>query len=636
MKHATIEKIAYSDRNKTIRNAIAAAIGAAGIGAVAREISSKKKKREMNDVSQSKNAIILQVKKSKFMEGLPTPDELAESRGESVVQAKEPAQIENQTVEPADKPTGNVIQDGDIASIKREILRNKGRKFDFFRKAAEKSEDKGDDGKPSGNDEKKDVKSVGSDKKEDKSESGRVLFRGSDGKFVSPTDPLAVADVEKSAEYEWGKGIYNTIAHPIDTLGVMWESAKKKPVEYTIGGIGAIYLASLISDAINKSRRERSKKMLDDAREEYVSILEGGENEKKAESDPRATAGAIVGASFVVPMAIGAIIANRIIENRRAAKKKEEEMSDSYPDDPVIMYKTSEDNAIRITPETALFGFLVKRAMILSAEEDEANMVKAAQAGQGESVWSKLRGAAQRAVQPVVEKVQPLVQPVVEKVRAGAEAVMPEPMSVDEAYEAFMPRLESADNNEHLLNYVKSVVDPHAYALNPAQKLKMFDDMTKGMNIRKRARLAMTLRDPELGPQLESKIKTSERMQKLIMGRATDDNYAESWGKFKGDRVNHYLNKELGLKNGGWLQSVLAWIINHTGLANYFARKKINSQFADWRAAASKQMAGGNPQNGQNQTPQGAGSTGTTSQQGGTQQTVGTNGQTADAGKPKQ
>lgn len=594
-----IEKAASPDRDQIIRNAVVAAIAAAGIGAVARDMHSKKKRREINDATQSKNAIVVDVKKSKFMEGLPTPDELAESRGESAAQAKAPAQIEAPAEKPVANPAENAVPGGDIAAMKREILKNKGRKVDFFRKAAETASVKVEEKKPVQEDEKGEEKKE--EKKEEKSESGRLLFRGSDGKFVSPTDPLAIADVEKDAEYDWMKGVVNTVAHPIDTLGVMWNAAKDKPVEYTVGAVGTIWLATLISDAINKARREKSKKTLDDARDEYVSILEGGGNEKTAQDDPRAAAGAILGAAFIAPAAIGAIITNKIIENRRAAKKKEEDMSDSYPDDPIIMYKTSEDKEMQITPETALFGFLVKRAMILSAEADEANMVKAAQAngqpsgGTPKGWWSRVWDTG----------------------KAAAGAAMDGPMDVDEAYGEFMPLLENPDNNEHLLNYVKSVVDPDAYALKPGQAEEMFENMTKGMDQRKKMRLGMTLKHPVLGPQLKSKIKTSERMQQLMMDRATSDNYADTWGKFKEDRVNHYLNKELGLKNGGWLQSLFAWIINHTGLANYFARNKITSQFDNWRAAAKNQMAGRNMQQGKTQSPAATGNAGTPPSQGG-------------------
>ena len=636
-----IEKAASPDRDQIIRNAVVAAIAAAGIGAVARDMHSKKKRREINDATQSKNAIVVDVKKSKFMEGLPTPDELAESRGESAAQAKAPAQIEAPAEKPVANPAENAVPGGDIAAMKREILKNKGRKVDFFRKAAETASVKVEEKKPVQEDEKGEEKKE--EKKEEKSESGRLLFRGSDGKFVSPTDPLAIADVEKDAEYDWMKGVVNTVAHPIDTLGVMWNAAKDKPVEYTVGAVGTIWLATLISDAINKARREKSKKTLDDARDEYVSILEGGGNEKMAEDDPRAAAGAILGAAFIAPAAIGAIITNKIIENRRAAKKKEEDMSDSYPDDPIIMYKTSEDKEMQITPETALFGFLVKRAMILSAEADEANMVKAAQANGGDSkgFWGQVGDVAKRSVLPPAAQLAmdgwnglKKAKPLLRKGVAAAGALMDGPIGVDEAYDKFMPLLENPDNNEHLLNYVKSVVDPNAYALKPGQKEEMFEKMTQGMDEKEKMRLGMTLKDPVLGPQLMSKIKTGERMQKLIMDRATSDNYADSWGKFKEDRVNHYLNTELGLKNGGWLQRLFAWIINHTGLANYFARNKITSQFNDWRAAANKQMAGGNTQQGKTQSPAATGSAGTPPQ-GGASSAAGASGAQTTAVAPK-
>ena len=556
------EKVAQDNRSKYVKAMLASAIAAAGIGAVAKNIKERKARAEANNVSSSSNTIVVPILKSRFMDGLPTPDELKKSRGEGAADttAQIPDQVKNH------QQNAELTPD-DIASKKKEIIG--GRKFDFFGKKAEKS---------SGSDKTK--KAVEGDKKDENGEEGkdgRVLFRDQNGKFVSPSDPVAVESVEKSAQdkgYDWLKGLYNAFAHPIDTAGVMYNAAKDKPVLMTAGAIGSIILATKISDYINKIRRERSKNRLDASRDKYVALLEGGDGEKTAQfniapdSDPRVAAGALIGGAFIIPLAITAMVTNRIIENRKNDKKREKEMSDSYPDEPVILYKTSEDKEIRISPETALFAIMVKSAMYESVEAEERKMAKEAQIGK------RVNGFIRNTINNGIDKVKQIGTNIVQN---AVQNAIPE-MSVDEASNTIMKMLENSNNNSYLLSLVR----------NPSGGLSedAMHDMAKSENPIDMYRLRMVMNNPQLRSQIINNVKTGKRMQNLIVDRATDDRYADSWGKFKAEKIDEMLTgRGWGLKQGGWLHKIFSWIINNTGLGNYFVKNNINDQFAKMREA---------------------------------------------------
>lgn len=537
-----------ADRSKYIKAMLASAIATAGIGAVAKNIKERKARAEANNVSSSRNTIVIPILKTRFMDGLPTPDELKKSRGEGAadVAAQIPGQVKN-------PPQNAELTPEEIASRKKEIIG--GRKFDFFGKKAERS-----------NGADKTEKAVEGDKKDkngDEGKDGRVIFRDQNGKFVSPSDPVAVESVEKDAEeegYDWVRGLYNTVFHPIDTAGVMFNAAKDKPVLMTAGAVGSIILAAKISDSINKMRRERSKNRLDGARSKYVALLEGSDGEKTAQAkidqgrDPRVPAGALIGGAFVVPLALTALVTNRIIENRRNEKKREKELSDSYPDEPVILYKTSEDKEIRISPETALFAIMVKSAMYESVEAEERKMSKEAKIG---DYFKKGIGKIKQLGAQTISSVAPK-------------------MSVDEASNTVMKMLENPDNTNHFLSLVQN---PKAGLSREAML-----EMAGRENPLEMARLYQTLNDPKLRAQVINNVKTGKRTQDLIISRVTDDKYADSWGKFKTDKINEALTG-YGFQQGGLLHKIFSWILNNTGLGNYFVKNKINDYFAQMRDA---------------------------------------------------
>lgn len=541
---AEAEKKAMSgdDRMKYVKATLAAAIAAAGVGAVAKNIKSKRNAAEANDTAASKNAIVVPVLKKNFMEGLPTPEELAKSRGEGV----KPTGVATSAAQPASQAQAAQLSQDDIAAKKKEILGN-GRRVDFFgkRASAKKAEDS-DGQKASG---KGGEDSPKKDKGENKEE--RLVFRDQEGKFVSPTNPVSVASVssveKKSADgkggYNWTDGIWNTVFHPIDSMGVMWDAAKDKPVAVTAGAVGSIILAAKISESVNKIRRERSKERLNKARDRYVELLEGNENgnQKAAQdggADPRVTAGALIGGSFLVPMALTALVTNRIIENRKRDKKLEKEMSDSYPDDPIILYKTSEGKDVGISPETAVTLFSVKYAMLKAAEDIEG-MEKSAQFG-----WT-MRGFTD-SLGNFAGKASDMLGSVKDTVpMLGLAGEFKDGKLTDKGYEM----LAGDKYDEPMFNLINGWANgkPNAAGIIPGAAGVM-------KNI---------ARDPRTLDLLVNKFSNKDAPK-----------YNERWGKLQNQVIDRELSRTFTDKGlGGAFKNMLSWFMKNTGLGGWFFRK---------------------------------------------------------------
>ena len=306
------------EKSDVIKAAIIASVGTVGIGAVAKHFRAKKAKRKLSDTERNRNTIIVPVKKSKFLEGLPTPSELAESRGEasSPVTAQLAAEAPMLML-PSPKPHEDMTPD-EIAAKKKEILASNSRRFDFFGKSAS-------------------IKKAGCEKRAD--------------------------------FWEVIKSSLGTVFNPIDSGKQIWHSATGKPVWVAAGTIGGILLAGKLADMINERRRKKSEDAIESARGEYVNLLEG--NEKSAQ-DVRDMVGLGAGYAFFIPLALSALVTNKILENRKIDKKREKEMSDSYPDDPIILYKTSEDKEIPLTASETLALIDISCAMMKYAEAYEA------------------------------------------------------------------------------------------------------------------------------------------------------------------------------------------------------------------------------------------------------------------------
>lgn len=585
------KRAASSDeRIKYIKAAIVASIAAAGIGALVRSEKSRKDRKKSMDAEKSENAIVVPVKRSKFMEGLPTPSELAASRGESD-SAQAPVALPGPSVSDA-------MGADDIAAIKREILR--GRKVDFFGKRAA--------------DKEKDEEGRGKEVTEEKYD-GRTVLRDQTGKFVSPTDPAAVEQVKEAQLV----GIWDSIAHPIDSAERIGKAIVDKPIMFTAGALGSIYLAKKISDAINSIRRERAKERLDDARQRYVDLLES-DNEKVAQekgTDVRDLTGTMIGASFFVPLAITALVTNKIIENRRREKAKSKDMSDSYPDEPYILYKVSEDRSMKVSPEAMLTLLSIKRAMIEDAEAEEAlrrsgECEKTAQFGKLlvnslKRVGSALEGKNKTEVLAGLKRFGiNFTDEEFNKYLNNAT-----PFSDNDAYKAMIESMKDPRNNATLGNMVSGYLNRQAggtynfnndaasfvNAMDPATRARFAANMIDKVKFSENG---LDISDVQKSIQgMKDKISADPSMQKLLLERMDAPEYADVWNPIIEGQVNKYLTSKegWGLDPNGFLFKVISWIANNTGLGKYFAKRHLNNMFYAARnpqqnASAGAQQAG--------------------------------------------
>lgn len=545
-----IEKSAMSDAEKMkyVKAAIVSAVATAGIGSFVKEWRTRRSRAKAMKTEDSKNAIVIPIKKTKFMEGLPTPEELASSRGETG----------NGSVKTDAQADAAQMSAEDMAAKKKEILR--GRKVNFLGKSAEKKDESGREGSHSVDDVADEKKSSGS--RESKERTSPVL-RDQSGRFASPTDPVAV---EKAAAGDgfWG-GLWDTLAHPIDSAGMVLDAAKDKPVMFTAGAIGSVYLAAKISDIINKRRRERAKERLEDARDQYVNILQGENPEKKADAektatDPRTMAGTVLGSAFFIPMAITALVTNRIIENRREEKKKQKEMSDSYPDDPIILYKTSDDHEIKMSPEAALAVISVKRGMILSSEMGKF----AKDVGLLERLKSKAKAKAKEVGEGATQM---------------AQVASADPYTIQEASEWAANTLSDEKNKNWLLQMSRAYADN-----DDAAAEKAFSDMVLSQKTPESYRFLRTMaQDMEKNKAaVRNYLSTSQKVQDAtVRGYSSDD---PGFVKHREELVGKGLAGTF--KPGSFLHNIMAWFINTFGIGKNQVVQGINDRFMNARRMA--------------------------------------------------
>ena len=567
------EKKAMSDTEKAkiIKAMIVAGVSAAGIGAISRSLKAKKERKKAMTPELSSNAIVIPVSKRDFVKDIPTPKELAESRGESlsakandVRQDDKPVQT---NVEPANElastsgSTPAIIAPEDLSAIKKNILR--GRKFDFFggaklpKAAEDNSASNGDGGDDKGG-AKKEVK-------KEKTESGRVILRDQEGRFASPTDPVAVESVEKDAGLiQLGIDAVKSMASPIESGKDILNIAAGKPMWIAGGLLGSVYIAEKISDAINERRRQKAKARQENARDKYVELLEGGdESEKVAESDAEGNSfknltGLTMGSAFFIPMALTAMITNRIQENRKAEKKKAKEMANSYPDDPVMLYrvidnpgeekiaeavdvtrflyKTAEGKEMEISAETLLGTIIVKEAMFADVERAElaASMEKSAQAG---SAYSD-------------EEINNAVNYAVDRMR------MPE-------------------NRAHLLRMIQAQQANKADAAE-----KAFGDMMSWWGSPKNfSAIAKT-------PEFKRAIASNKDLQNEVIGNLENDT---EWKKYRDQQIDDRI-AGWGLDRGGILHKIISWLAKTLGFGNMMAKGRVTNGFNSIRDKAQSEI----------------------------------------------
>ena len=301
---------------KYLKAGLGAGVLASGVGlAVSRAKANEE--RASRKPEESKNAIIVDIRKDNFLKDIPTPEDQKNMVSGTKLLAQPSATEGQQSMTPEE-----------IAAIKKDVLRRNERKFNFFGKSAKDTSIK------------------------------------EDNKEVSS---------EKTAGF-WDT-ITNFAFRPVDTtkdLGKrFFNGATTGPLSLAAGGVTAVYLSALIVDKINKMRADASKQKAKSARNEYVKLLQGSDESEKYAFDLASSTGALVGGSFIIPAVLSAVITNKIMERRNEKDKKAKSMTNSFPEEPLILYKTSEAKEIPIKPETAFVAMMLKMAMFETIESME-------------------------------------------------------------------------------------------------------------------------------------------------------------------------------------------------------------------------------------------------------------------------
>lgn len=472
------EKKAMSDSDKAtfikyLKAALGAGALAAGAGVAMSRLKAKKDKEDLTDLEKARNVIIVPVKKESFMSGLPTPDEFAKTFS---VSSKTNTGI-----------TATEMSPEDIEARKKAIVN--GRKVDFFGKSAsvKKSED--------------DAINAGS---------------------------TSITHEEKSAE-----GFLDMITNPGRTGKAMFSAGVIKPLAFTAGGLASVYLAAKLVEAVNNVRKSRSNEDVENARDEYVRLLEVGEKSAQAVGDNMVyTAITTLGGAFMLPAALSAVLVNKIMEKRKEDAKKKSLQSDSYPEEPLILYKTSENKEISISAETALSAILVKRAMIVGAERiDRSGIEKDAFLG--------FNSASQ-----------------------------------DDIVNGAVDALGMPENSGNLLNLTKAYVSGDDDAVNSAIGA-IKSTASEGMGAWDKFKTWWkTPSNAYNSPAFKDKLMSSGRFQDMMIGKFRDDDAFKSYGN---QMIDDYIGRTF--KKDGWLFNILSSLAKNTSFGQGMVEDRIRKMF---------------------------------------------------------
>lgn len=509
---------------KYLKAGLGAGVLASGIGLTASRLKSLKE-RAKHSPENSRNAIIVDINKNNFLKDLPTP----EAQAQMVAGAAPAAIVGGQEAK-------QQMTDEEIAAAKKDILR-RGRKMDFFglrKAAAPKSEVRqvleqavGKDG------EKKD----GGEKKPEPPK----LPRDAEGRFVSPTSPIAAFQSEKDA-FDFSQWLRSPVESAKEVGGRMWESAKTHPFGMAAGGLGAIYLSALIVDKVNEMRAKASKRSANVARQEYIRMLQHGDEEgaEKTAQDgnsgiPEYT-GAVVGASVVLPYIVSAMITNRILENRKEKERKAKSMANSYPEDPVILYKTSEAKEIKFKPDAAFAMIMLKQAMFDAAGGFEKSASEIGAGSVGKSISNAFGNASNAIYDSAADSI---AEAVANKDNSGLV------LDLAKAYQAG----NMTDVNTHMMSLLGKV-NPKALPTTGA---------AAAFNTKK----------------LMRRVAGHQGIQDSLAGYITDDNNAD-WKAWREDMTAKKLGRYF--RQGSPLYNIIEWITNNMGVGKFLARKTVQDK----------------------------------------------------------
>lgn len=289
--------------------------------------NNRQKEAKKKDVGEFDNSLVIPIHKDKFLEGLPTPQQFAESRGETVTHA---IPVEGGKALPAPSADQSVVpqmSEADILAKKKELLRNNSHRLNFFGKNAEEGnvDDEESDKK------KSDEGNAAVENKPEKNDDGgdgTGVPRDDQGRFISPTSPLAVKQVlQEEKKAGWLSEI------------------SERPLAVVGGGATAIMIADMIMRAVNKRREKDAAKSLAEEREKYVDMIQNSSDTKQASAEKRGwSIGELGAGAFIIPASVTWLITKQILDNRKADKKRDAKRTDSYPDEPVVTYRVYDNS----------------------------------------------------------------------------------------------------------------------------------------------------------------------------------------------------------------------------------------------------------------------------------------------------
>lgn len=521
----------------------------AGIGISARNSKAKRKKEVDVRKDDMAGSIVVPISKEKFMEGLPTPDEFSQQYSKSSPSSADGVQL---------------AAGGDVDALKRSLLRSSGRKLDFFGKAAEGSDAPAavDDDSEGSADEGEVAND--SDADGEGSESTPKLLRNEKGQFMSPHDPAAVEKVANGDMGSWT----DIFTDPVNTFESMWDSGTRKPIVATAGTIASVYIAKKIIDAVNAHREATAKKDLDSARDEYVAMMHGvkpNDQEKSAQVETKGgflanAAPFLLGAAIVAPGTLGAIIVNRVLENRKVEKKRKKEEANSFPDEPTVLYRTFSGEKIAVAPETALCAILVKQAMIEEMDMLETRPFVKSAAGLG--FKGKMLQAGKNALEWIGDK------------SSAANRTMTDALNLEKLKATFGPDGKPTDATWDFI--ASDDMDNSLFRLISSAK-----GGGGGGGMQELAKY--------IGMDAAKEIAGSPRLQDIIVGKFGDSKYADSWGKWRDQRINDWMTEKFG--NGMW-GDIVKWLAKVTGIGNRMFEGKFREEFGKAMGGTGDQPGG--------------------------------------------
>ena len=377
-------------------------LASAGATAIARQWRQDEKSKERRDVNKDRNKIEVVIDTDNFLRDLPKPKK--EEEPAAPEQTKElPAPAEVPLLAGVD---ADANKDESIEDIKRRILKEKTRSFSpFGGKLASCGSS------CSGSKTAKNKPAVKGEAPNNATIKPKVVTaestiiktpgkkpRDEAGRFVNPDAKIKMAQSGAIAQTieDVLQGAANLFGTTKDTVS----NAAGTAAGYIGGGLAGIYAVKGISHLVNKIRAKKAKKRLEESQKKYIKALTAEHNE---ESDPWGEISKSAQASgsptpatdntlawmaggVMLPFVTTALLTYKLLENRRKAKKEGEKLKRTFPEEPLVLYKTSEDKCVPVRFGSVLALVDINRKFI---EMEESRITK--KAGERWDNWARNR-----------------------------------------------------------------------------------------------------------------------------------------------------------------------------------------------------------------------------------------------------